>query len=76
MGVRPLNPACHAGSLWRGELPQGEPAHTAARFPINPPSGESGERLQGRPRRAETVESDKGSVRQVRPDYCRHRCRA
>ena len=63
MGVRPLNPACHAGRLWRGELPQGEPAHTTARFPINPPSGESGERLQGRPRRAETVESDKGSVR-------------
>ena len=27
------------------------------------------------PRRAETVESDKGSVRPVRPDYCRHRCR-
>lgn len=76
MGVRPLNPACRAGSLWRGELPQGEPAHTAARFPINPPSGESGERLQGRPRRSETVESDKGSVRPVRPDYCRHRCRA
>ena len=22
MGVRPLNSACHAGSLWRGELPQ------------------------------------------------------
>lgn len=76
MGVRPLNPACHAGSLRRGELPQGEPAHTAARFPANPPSGESGEKLQGRPRRAETVESDKGSVRPVRPDYCRHRCRA
>lgn len=76
MGVRPLNPACHAGSLRRGELPQGEPAHTAARFPANPPSGESGERLQVRPRRAETVESDKGSVRPVRPDYCRHRCRA
>ena len=36
MGVRPLNPACHAGSLRRGELPQGEPAHTAARFPANP----------------------------------------
>jgi F-type H+-transporting ATPase subunit beta len=51
-------------------------AHTAARFPANPPSGESGERVQGRPRRAETVESDKGSVRPVRPDYCRHRCRA
>ena len=29
MGVRPLNPACHAGSPRRGELPQGEPAHTA-----------------------------------------------
>ena len=50
-------------SLRRGELPQGEPAHTAARFPANPSSGESRERLQGRPRRAETVESDKGSVR-------------
>ena len=34
-------------------------------FQLIPPSGESGERVQGRPRRAETVESDKGSVRPV-----------
>ena len=76
MGVRSLNPACHARSLRRGEFPQGKFAHTADRLPANPPSSESGERLQGRPRRTETVESDKGSVRPVRQDYSRHRCRA
>lgn len=58
MGVRALDTACHARSLRRGKFSQGEPAHTSVRFPANPPSGESREGLQGRPRRVETVESD------------------
>ena len=33
-------------------------------------------RVQGSPRRVEAVKSYQGSVRPVRPDYCRHRCRA
>ena len=76
MGVRASHPACHARSLRRGELPQGEPADNPGGLPAYPPSGESRERIQGRPRRVEAVESYQGSVRPVRPDYCRHRCRA
>ena len=36
MGVRALDTACHAGSLRRGELPQGEPADNPGGLPANP----------------------------------------
>ena len=75
MGVRPLNPACHAGSYGVANFRRESLPILPPDFQLIPRQVKAEKGYKADPRRAETVESDKGSVRPVRPDYCRHRCR-